>query len=444
MSLVAGIDIGTSGVKVALYDPAEREVASHGLPLVVQRPRPGWAEQAPDAWWDGVAGCLDALRAREPAALARVAAIGLSGQMLGTVFLDAQDRPVAPAALWNDLRATAECATLAARVTDIGARTIGAPDPGYGAPKLLWYAAHAPEVLAAARMLLSPKDYVRLCLTGAVASEPTDAAGTQLLDVASGTWDQALCAATGWDPARLPTLIAPWAAAGGLRATLAARWGMGAVPVAAGAGDNCAGTLGAGAIAPGDVAISIGTSAVVCAVGDSFRPGPAQGLMATAHAVPGRFLSHGVVMSATASLDWLAALTGTTPAVLVAEADRWVRSGADTARAPVMRPTLSGIRTPAPDPGATGAITGITPDTDRAMLAYAVMRGVAVQIGECVAAQARAGIAARRILLLGGGARSALWRSLVAEVLGRELELPQGGARGASLGAARLARGLVG
>ena len=241
--------------------------------------------------------------------MAVVEGIGLSGQMLAALLLDAAHRPLRPAILWNDQRAIAECAELLDRCPDIGWRTNGTPDPGITAPKLLWLRRHEPEVMDRARMLLLTKDYVRLALTGELASEPTDAGGTQLMDCATGRWDPELCAAVGWQPEHLPPLVASWAAAGRLRPGLAAAMGNARrCRSRRGRGTTWAPPWAPGAARPGDAVLTIGTSGVACIVDAAFHPGPEAAILTSAHAVPDTFLSMGVVMAATASLDWAARL----------------------------------------------------------------------------------------------------------------------------------------
>jgi xylulokinase len=439
MTLFVGIDVGTSGVKAALIDAEDRAVAEASRPIAVSAPRVGWSEQHPDLWWEAVCGCLDALAAGHAREMAAVAGIGLSGQMLGAVLVGADHRPLRPAILWNDQRAEAECAELLARVPDIGRRTNGTPDPGLTAPKLMWLARHEPAVIEATRWLLLPKDYVRLCLTGEVASEPSDAGGTMLMDCASAAWDPALCAAVGWPEERLPPLVASWAAGGRLRPALAARWSLApGLPVAAGAGDNMACSLGVGVARSGDAALTIGTSAVLCAADDAFHPAPEAAVLTAPHAAPATWLSMGVVMSATQTLDWLARLTGTDVPTLAAE----VEAFADSARvdeAPLVLPSLTGIRTPHNRPGATGAVTGLIPGTDRAALGYGVLEGVAFQLLDCFEAQRAAGVPIASLALVGGGARNRLWLRMVASLFDRPMTVPESAVLAAPIGAARLA-----
>lgn len=434
-----GVDLGTTGIKAVLIEDLSRVVASAAETVPVSRPHVGWSEQDPDDWMRAVVVCLDRLAADAPVEMAAIKGIGLSGQMLSALILDETLRPIRPAMLWNDQRALAECAELLARVPDIGLRTNGTPDPGITAPKLLWLAKHEPQAMARARMLVLTKDYVRLALTGEVASEPSDAGGTQLLDCRTGQWDPALCAAARWDPAHLPPLVDSWAEAGRLRSDYLTRWGIaGPVSVAAGAGDNMGSTLGAGGAQAGDAVLTIGTSGVACIVDHAFHPGPAKAILTSAHVVPDRFLSMGVVMSATASLDWVARMTGQGAAALNAAAEGFVAEG-QLARAPVFLPCLTGIRTPLNRPDLLGRMSGLHPGVTPAMLAYATMEGVAFQFADCVAAQASVGVGAARITLVGGGTQSRLWVRLVAAALGAEVGLIARSDIAGPMGAARLA-----
>lgn len=437
--LAIGVDLGTSGIKAVLMEDARRALGQAARPVAASIPQVGWSEQDPDLWVSAVWACLDELSAAHPDKMGAVAGLGLSGQMLSALILDGALRPLRPAMLWNDQRALAECAELLAAVPDIGFRTNGTPDPGITAPKLMWLARHEPAVMAQARMLLLTKDYVRLALTGEVASDPTDAGGTELFDCRSGQWDAGLCAAAGWNPEYLPPILPSWAAGGGLRPALAQRWGMKpGTPVAAGAGDNMGSTLGAGAARAGDAVVTIGTSAVACLVDGDFHPGPKAAILTSAHAAPDTFLSMGVVMSATAALDWSARLAGTTAAELAGRAEGVAATGR-IADAPVFLPCLNGIRTPANLPGATGQMSGLHPGVDAASLGYATMEGVAFQIADCIAAQARAGVPVGQVVAVGGGTRSALWMRLLATALDRPVRLIEGGDLAGPGGAARLA-----
>ncbi len=439
MSLSIGIDLGTSGIKVVIFADGCRPMAQASQPIAVSIPRLGWAEQDADLCVAAVFACMDELAAGYSDLMAGVQGIGLSGQMLACLPLDRDLRPLRPAMLWNDQRAIAECTDLAALVPDIGLRTNGTPDPGITAPKLMWLARHEPMVMDAARMLMLTKDYVRLALTGEVASDPTDAGGTQLLDCRTGLWDAALCEAVGWNPDHLPPLLNAWDRAGDLRGPLAARWGLRAgIAVATGAGDNMGSTLGAGAATPGDAVLTIGTSGVSCVVDAAFHPGPDRAILTSAHAAPDAYLSMGVVMSATAALEWVGRLTGQGAATLASGAEALVASGGHV-DAPVFLPCLNGIRTPLNRPDAQGRIEGLHPGVTPADLGYATMEGVALQFEACVAAQRAVGVRPDRFLAVGGGTRSALWTRLLATALDQPISLPEGADMAGPAGAARLA-----
>lgn len=439
MTLAIGIDLGTSGIKCVLLEDATHVVSQATRQVATSIPVLGWSEQDADDWVSMVFSCLDELAAAYPDKMASVVGIGLSGQMLSALLLDKDHKPVRPAMLWNDQRAVAECAELEAKVPDIGRRTNGTPDPGLTAPKLLWLAKHEPQSMVAARMLLLTKDYVRLALTGELATERTDAGGTQLLDCATGQWDAELCEAAGWNADHLPPLTDAWKAAGSLRPVLAERWGLKpSLPVAAGAGDNMGSTLGAGAATPGDAVLSIGTSGVACIVDDTFHPGPERAILTSAHAAPNTFLSMGVVMSATASLDWTARMGGLKAAELATQAETFATEGS-LSEAPVFLPCLNGIRTPANIPSAMGRMEGLHPGVDLAMLGFATLEGVAFQFADCITAQRSVGVRPERFLAVGGGTRSRLWLRLLASAINEALILPRGADNAGPAGAARLA-----
>ena len=440
--IFAGVDLGTSGIKVALVDEAGRCRATASERSPVDIPHPGWSQQDPEQWARLTEACFDTLAGAEPGLMAELTGISFSGHMLGQVLLDKDDRPTTPCILWNDQRALAECDELLERVPDIGWRTNGQPDPGLTAPKLLWLAKHIPEALDRADVLMLPKDYVRLHLTGDRATEVTDASGTMLLDCDSGAWDDTLLEAAGWDRARLPPLLTSCDPAGQLRPALCQRWGTpNTVIVAAGSGDNYAGALGVGASRPGRAALSIGTSGVLSAVDATFHPAPDKAILTTPHAAPGTYLSMGVVMSATQSLDWLARLTSTGAADLAGLAETRAREG--IAEMPISRPSITGIRTPDNRPDATAVLAGITAGHDKAEIAYAVMEGVAMQFAAAHKAQIASDVPIDDIQAVGGGARSAFWVELIATLLGTPITVPENGEVSACLGAAKMAMAAV-
>ena len=440
--IFAGIDLGTSGIKIALVDEGGDCLASAARPSPVDIPHVGWSQQNPDQWWHLSCEIFDELAATHPDLMARLKGISLSGHMLGPVLLDKANRPTTPCILWNDQRSIAECEELLAKVPDIGWRTNGHPDPGLGAPKLLWLAKHMPEALGKADVLMLPKDYVSLQLTGERVTEFSDASGTMLLDCASCAWDDELLDSAGWDRARLPPLLQSCDVAGQLRPELCTRWKTpDVVLVAAGSGDNYAAALGVGAAASGRAALSIGTSGVLCATDDVFHPAPEQAILTTPHAAPGLFLSMGVVMSATQSLDWLSRLTSISAPDLAAMAEAKTAKGITDL--PIARPSVTGVRTPDNRPDAQAFIGGLTAGHDASDVAYAVLEGVAMQFYAAYSAQKAAQVPIETLSAVGGGTRSLFWVSLVATLFDIEIKLPEQGDIAACLGAARMAQAAV-
>ncbi|SFC90726.1 xylulokinase [Massilia yuzhufengensis] len=434
-----GIDLGTSEVKLLLMGEAGDVVATAGAPLTVSRPQPKWSEQDPAQWWAATRAAMRELRAAHPAALSRVRAIGLSGQMHGAVLLDAQDRVLRPAILWNDGRSHAECTLLTEREPRLPAITGNLAMPGFTAPKLAWVARHEPDVFGQVATVLLPKDYLRLLLTGDKVSEMSDAAGTLWLDVARRDWSDAMLDATGLARSQMPRLVEGSAPSGGLLPALAAEWGMPpGVIVAGGGGDNAASAVGIGATRPGEGFISLGTSGVLFVVTDQLRANPDSAVHAFCHALPGRWHQMSVMLSAASCLSWVTRATGAGhEAALLPEARDL--SSAQQQAAPLFLPYLSGERTPHNDPHAQGVFFGLGHDTSRGALAYSVLEGVAFGMADGLAALRAAGTEAGTLSLVGGGARSPYWSQLLADTLALPIVTHAEGSAGAALGAARLA-----
>ena len=435
-----GIDIGTSGVKIVVVDDGEQVLASASHPLEVSRPCLHWSEQHPDQWWEGVVACFDKLHATHRNLLAETRGIGLSGQMLGPVLIDRRNRPVRTTILWNDGRAVEEANALIAAVPDIGERTGCRPNPGFVAPKILWLRKYEPDVIKKTNCILLPKDYIRLKLTGERATEPTDACGTHFMETRTGEWAPDLVDLAGVATEWLPPVLAATDAGGCLLPDLAARWGLPKQTViAVGAGDNMAGSIGVGVGNPGDAVISVGTSAVMCIVDAGYHPLPDKAVITHSHAVPGTFLSMGVVLSATSCLDWAATLTGRNAADL-AHAAEGVWENGRVMDAPIFLPYVNGIRSPHDMPEARGLMSGLDLATDAAMIGWSVLEGVAFHIAEGFGAQRAAGIDVKHLQFIGGGSRSRLWGEMISTLIGLPMFLPIGREVGASLGAARLGR----
>ncbi|RGP35175.1 xylulokinase [Pseudotabrizicola alkalilacus] len=431
-----GIDLGTSGVKSVIIDAGQTLVAeASSSPLEIRRAQPGWSEQHPDLWWNAVCESLDALTASHPAAMAEVAGIGLSGQMYGATVLDAADRPLRPAILWNDTRSSAECAELAAAVPDLLDHVGRAPTPGVTASKLMWLRRHEPNTFDAVRMVLLPKDYIRLRLSGDKASDLADSSGTMWVDLAARDWSGTMLAASGMDRSQMPRLCEGTEATGTLRAALAQRWGMRHRPViAGGGGDNACGACGTGVIEDGEGTVSLGTSGVLFVANDRPRPAGAFAIETLCHAVPDRWHQMSVVLSATSCLSWLGARLKRSPAELVALLGEDPRPATDL----IFVPFLDGCWSPRSDGSMRGGFMGLAHQHDDAAMAQAVMQGVSFAIRDCAEAFRVGGGELRRLLAIGGGSRSKLWVSMLATSLGVELDVPRSSALGAAFGAARL------
>lgn len=432
-----GIDIGTSGVKALLIDDQGKPLADASAPAVEPvRPHPGWSEQNPADWWTATLAAVDKLKQSQPAALAAVRGIGLSGHMHGATLLGKDDAVLRPCILWNDGRSAVECAEMEAALPQLRDIAGNIAMPGFTAPKLAWVRKNEPKIFEQIVKVLLPKAYVRLLLSGEHVEDMSDAAGTLWLDVARRDWSDDLLALTGLTRAQMPRLVEGSAVAGQLKADLAQRWGMtGEVVIAGGAGDNAAAACGIGAIRPGEGFVSLGTSGVIFVSNDKFRPNTAGAVHAFCHAIPNTWHQMGVILSATDSLNWLSRITGQKQAALAAAAEAQFTGPGEE----IFLPYLSGERTPHNNAGARGAFVGLSQSTDTAKLAQAVMEGVTFAFRDSQRVLQDAGTSIGRLLAVGGGSKSPLWLRMIATNLDTEIALPEDGDFGGALGAARLA-----
>ena len=421
MTALVGLDVGTTGVKAIAVSPDGEVLARAGRCYGLSSPRPGWSEQDPEDWWRATREVLGALDVPE------ITGIGLAGQMHGLVVLDAEDRLLRPAILWNDQRTAAECIEIEARVglERLLALTGNRALTGFTAPKLLWLARQEPEVYGRIAQVLLPKDYVRFRLTGERATDMADASGTLLLDVPHRRWSEEVLAALDLPAEWLPRLLESPEVSGETQD---------GVPVAAGAGDQAAGALGVGVDRPGPVSVVLGTSGVVFAALPRFRADDQGRVHAFCHAVPGGWHAMGVMLSAAGSLRWLrdVAAPGGDYGALIAEAERW-EPGVEGL---TFLPYLSGERTPHADPNARGAFIGLHQRHNRGALARAVLEGVAFGLRDSLELLAAIGVKAEVGRVSGGGSRSSLWLRIVASVLGLPLQktaVEEGAAYGAAL-----------
>jgi xylulokinase len=441
MRYFIGIDSSTTATKALLLDEAGRVVGVASAEYGYETPRPLWSEQQPDLWWSGTVNSIREVMAKTAVNPAHIAAIGLTGQMHGLVLLDAAGEALRPAILWNDQRTGAECDEMRARfgrqrlidVTGNDALT------GFTAPKILWVRNNEPEIYGRIAHILLPKDYVRLKLTGAYATDKAGAAGTQLFDLRRRNWSEELLAALEIEREWLPETFEGTAVTGHLSPGAATVTGLPAgIPVVGGGGDQAANAVGTGAVVDGVVALSLGTSGVVFASSDQAIIEPEGRLHAFCHAVPSKWHLMGVMLSAAGSLRWFrdALAAELDFAALVAEAEA-IPPGSDGL---LFLPYLTGERTPHPDPLARGAFVGLTVRHTRAHLARAVLEGVAFGLRDSFALMQSAGLAGvTQARISGGGTRSQLWRQILADVLQVELatiNTTEGAAYGAALLAA--------
>lgn len=430
-----GIDLGTSGVKVVLLDENGLIVSSKNESISISRPHPLWSEQDPQEWWDATNRAV--LSMKEEVDLSCVKAIGLSGQMHGATLLDCQGEVLRPAILWNDGRCFDECKELEMLVPESRAITGNIMMPGFTAPKLKWVQKNEPEVFAKIAKVLLPKDYLRYRLSGDFASDMSDSAGTLWLDVNARDWNDELLTATGLTRAHMPELFEGNEVTGSLSVELSRAWEMPCVPIVAGAGDNAAGAIGVGITQPGQAMLSLGTSGVYFAVSDGFLSNTDSALHSFCHALPKTWHTMSVILSAASCLDWVAKLTGQDDVGVMLDD---VEANADKNSSLIFLPYLSGERTPHNDPNAKGVFFGMTHSTTKAEMALAVLEGVGFAFADGLDALHDTKMIPTDISLIGGGARSAYWRQMLANILNIELVYRAGGEIGPALGAARLAQ----
>jgi len=443
-----GIDIGTSGARAVVIRQDGRIAASAEEAYPLSTPHPLWSEQHPEHWWRATQAAIRGVLAH--LALDQVEALGLTGQMHSLVMLDERGEVLRPAILWNDQRTAAQCAALTRRIgeTRVVAETCNPLLTGFTAPKIAWVREHEPGTYARMRRLLLPKDYIRYRLTGAFATDVSDASGTSLLNVPKRAWSRLMLDALELTDEALPEVFESPQVTGHVTQAAAHATGLLAgTPVVAGAGDQAAGAVGAGIVRPGAVCVSLGTSGVVFAFARTPATDARLRTHTFCHAVPDKWHVMGVMLSAGGSFRWWRdVLTpGGGGSVAPGEDDRaW--SYAELARAAaktpagadglIFLPYLSGERTPHPDPLARGAFIGLTTRHTRAHMTRAVLEGVAFGLRDSLEILREMGVEAGEIRLTGGGARSQPWRQILADVFQRDvtmLEADEGPAFGAAL-----------
>ena len=420
--LYLGVDLGTSSVKVLLVDEtgAVRKTASRTYPL--EFPQPGWSQQNPADWWNAVVQCVPELLEGEDKS--QVAGLSVGGQMHGLVVLDENDQVIRPAILWNDGRTGRETEELNA---DFGKEKLlslvgNIAFAGFTAPKLLWMRRNEPELFQKIKKIMLPKDYLVYRLTGVHSCDYSDASGMLLLDVVNRRWSPELLSYCSVTEEQMPKLFESYESVGTVLPEIAAQLGLPeGVVVAAGAGDNAAAAVGTGTVGNGCCNVSLGTSGTVFISSDDFRLPPEGNLHAFAHA-DGAYHLMGCILSAASAYGWW------TKEILKATSDNDEQNpitDEDLGRNPVFfLPYLMGERSPHNDPAARGAFLGMSMDTTRYQMTQAILEGVAFAIRDSVEIARSLGIEITESGLCGGGAKSPLWRKIMANVLNMEMQVP--------------------
>jgi xylulokinase len=444
-----GIDVGTTGSKAVLIQPEGSVVAEVTTEYPMFTPQPLWAEQSPEDWWSATVTSIRGVLERGGVRAEDVAGIGLTGQMHGLVLLDASGAVLRPCIMWNDQRTAAQCAEI---TNELGAsnllRLTGNPVlPGFTAPKILWVREHEPEVYGRVAHVLLPKDYIRYRLTGEMLSDVSDASGTSLFDVKHRRWSPDMLEGLGIPRAWLPEVTESTTVGATVNKQAAQATGLApGTATVGGAGDQAAQAVGSGIIAEGLVSVTLGTSGVVFAASNEYRVESEGRLHAFCHAVPGMWHLMGVMLSAAGSFRWFRDTLGETeiveakpsgrdPYEVLTELAARIAPGCEGL---LFLPYLSGERTPHPDPDARGVFFGLTLRHTKAHLTRAVMEGVTFGLRDSLELMKTLGIDFRQVRASGGGARSGLWRQILADVLGVNIALVNV-SQGAAFGAALLA-----
>jgi len=449
MAYLLGIDVGTTGSKALLIDEGGGIVTIYTEEYPLNTPQPQWAEQDPEDWWRAVTESIRAALEISRIDPGDVKGVGLTGQMHGLVLLDREGNPLRPCIMWNDQRSGVQCAWITERV---GANRLleltGSPVfAGFTAPKIVWVREHEPQIYEQVTKVLLPKDYIRFRLTGEFATEVSDASGTSLFDVGGRRWSKEMVEKLEIPSEWLPDCYESPVVSGLISPAAAESTGLKAgTPVVGGAGDQAAQAVGSGIIQTGLVSVTVGTSGVIFISSDDFVVEPEGRLHAFCHAVPDKWHLMGVMLSAGGSLRWfrdtlgwmekgVAALVGRDPYELLTSEAALVPVGSEGL---LFLPYLAGERTPYPDPDARGVFVGLTLRHRKPHLVRALLEGVAYGLRDSMELVKRLGLEIRQVRVSGGGARSELWRQILADVFGVELAIINV-AEGAAYGAALLA-----
>ena len=442
MKLLLGIDYGTGGCKTTVLDETGRFVGEASTEFQTFHDHPGWSEQEPQDWWDALKSALGKLAAKG-IDLKSIAACALDGSTHNAVLLDAQYKPVRRTIMWTDQRATAECEALKAGWGEkIFSTCYQMPAPTWTLPQMMWLKANEPAVLEKTAHVLFVKDYVRYLLTGEAATDSIEAQGTLFFDMAKSVWDPDLVQMAGLSIDKLPRLIAPTDIAGHVTAEAAAATGLPeGMPVVCGSSDSAVEDYGAGAVEPGDLIIKLATAGNVNAMTAAAHPHPKT--LTYSHIVPSMWYSVSATNAAALCMRWLRDTFYRDNGDRGDNGDAWKRIEGEASGSPIgsngvfFHPYLQGERCPYWDANLRASFTGVSISSTRGDFARALMEGVAFSLRDCYRTLEEMKLPVKRIFLIGGGARSALWSEIVANVFNCTVAVPQPG--DASFGACLLA-----
>jgi xylulokinase len=427
-----GADIGSSNLKVVLIDPKGRVAAAGGRELATDYAHPGWAEQDPQEWYRAFGECLRRMLATEEISNRNIACVCITSATHTPVLLGRDGAPLRPAILWTDRRSVAESLWLEEKFGErILALGLHKPNPTWTLPQLLWLIRHEPEVVAKTEKLLIAKDYLRHRLTGTWETDRIDAMGTLMVDAARGGWSEELCRTIAWPMETLPRIVAPTQIVGGVTRAAAGETGLlEGTPVVAGTSDTAAEVYGAGALEPGQGVIKLATAAATSIVSPTPLPSPV--LFNYPHVIPGMWYTVAATSNCAAVHKWFrdrffscgdggAAAPAAEAFSLMDRMAAAVRPGAEGL---LFHPYLLGERSPYWDPLLRGDYLGITLRHGRAHFVRALYEGIAFSIRDCWEALKAEGLEMSAVRIIGGGAKSALWRQIVCDVMGLEVVKP--------------------
>lgn len=439
-NLWLGIDVGTSGLKAILVNEKAKIIADTLIEYPMNIPKPGWAEQEPNLWWKALLKALALLRKKVPDSKERVCGIGLTGQMHSSVFLDKELNVIRPAILWCDQRTGRECDEITEKLgfDELVKLTLNRALTGFTLPKLLWLKNREPRNYRNLKKLLVCKDYIRLRLTGELATDVSDASGTLMFDVKNRRWSNELVEKLDIDPQILPRCYESTEITGYLSKKSAELLGLKqGIPVVAGGGDQPAGAVGNGIVEEGLLLISIGTSGVVFSAHNKPLFDKKARLHSFCHSVPGLWHSMGVMLSAGGSFRWLRELARElAPKIDYTKMTKLAKKIPPGSEGLFFLPYMTGERTPHFDPYARGVFFGLSLSHTFGHLVRAVIEGVSFALRDSVEIMRERGIKIEKIYLTGGGAKSKFWTQTMADVLGEpllRLEVDEGPAYGSAL-----------